>query len=61
VGPFGPIKLRSTVPYPCIHICVLPAQMQSAAVGGRRFQTRLRSFVMCIVEPKSRIKECLSG
>jgi hypothetical protein len=38
-----------------------PAQMQSAGVGGRKSEIRLRSFVTCIVDPESRMYECLSG
>ena len=61
VGPLGPASWSSTDPYPCIQTRVFPAQMQSAAVGGRRFRSRSRLFVICTVEPESRMNECRNG
>lgn len=55
------LKIRSMVPYPLIHIFVLPAHMKSPYAGGRKFRIRSGLLVMWHVEPESRMNECLSG
>lgn len=61
VSPDRHLMIRSMLPYPLIHIFVLPAHIKSPYEGGRKLRMRSGLFVIWHVEPESRMNENLSG